>query len=228
MNKSKVLFILLACMVTSISSHSELPIRLSSEPQINEYEFQKFKEHASSRLPIYIDHFKKYSDIYNIPWGLLAAVAYQESKWDHAAVSYTGVRGLMQITEKTAAHLGIEDRRNPYENIKGGAYYLKYLFDKTSPHLTSMQRWAHALAAYNIGWGHYRDAYKLAKKLNANPYQWEEFKTILPKLADETYYAQLKHGAARGSETVVFVESVMNYYKLINNSLNSPNEKFQL
>ena len=228
MLKSKIMFILMALMMSSISSYSELPFIHNSEHSLSDYEFLKFKEHANQRLPIYIDHFKKYSGIYDIPWELIAAVAYQESKWDHSAVSYTGVRGLMQITEKTALRLGIEDRRNPYENIKGGAFYLKYLFDKTSPRLTSLQRWSHALAAYNIGWGHYRDAYKLAKKLNTNPYKWDEFKTILPKLADQTYYADLKHGAARGNETVVFVESVMNYYKLINNSYSYSNENFQL
>ncbi|MGZ3692164.1 MAG: transglycosylase SLT domain-containing protein [Pseudobdellovibrio sp.] len=226
MKLSKALFIILACMVTSVSGFSERHIVLPSDStNFSEYELQKFQEHTNSRLPIYIEQFKKYSNIYQIPWSMLAAVAYQESKWDQGAVSYTGVRGLMQITEQTAEHLGIEDRKDPYENIKGGAYYLKYLFDKTSPNLTSMQRWAHALIAYNIGWGHYRDAYKLALRLNKNPGDWDDLKTILPKLEDENFYVGLNHGYARGNETVEFVENVMNYYKLMNRSVPQVEEK---
>jgi membrane-bound lytic murein transglycosylase F len=215
MKFSKALIIILAFISCSVSGFGELNITRTIEPNFTDYELKKFQKHSLSRLPIYIEHFKQYAEEHQVPWKLLAAVAYQESKWDHAARSYTGVRGLMQITERTAEYIGLEDRTDPIQNIKGGAYYLRYLFDKTSPQLTTMQRWSLALTAYNIGWSHLRDASLLAIKLNKNPGDWNELKTILPKLEDQNYYEDLNHGYARGNETVEFVENVFSYYSLL-------------
>jgi membrane-bound lytic murein transglycosylase F len=215
MSGTKVLIIILACMCCTVSGFGEIHWSPTLDSNFTAYELQKFEEHQTSRLPIYISYFKKYSELYQIPWPLLAAVAYQESKWDHAARSYTGVRGLMQITEQTAEHIGVTDRRDPIQNIKGGAYYLKYLFDKTSPELSSMQRWSLALIAYNIGWGHLSDASKLALKLNKDPLDWNDLKTVLPMLEVQNYYSELNHGYARGNETVEFVQNVFSYYTML-------------
>lgn len=220
MKKSKapviILTLILALLATSVSGFSERQIQFESEESFTDYELQKFQEHTESRLPDYVAHFKKYSELYQVPWTLLAAVAYQESKWNHKAVSYTGVKGIMQITAQTAEHIGLIDPENPIENIKGGAYYLRYLYDKTSPQVTTQQRWVHALTAYNLGWGHFRDAYRLAKKLNKNPYDWNDLKTILPKLNEADYLEHLKYGPARGGEAVHFVNNVFSYYTLLN------------
>lgn len=215
MNGSKVLIIILACMSCTVSGFGEFAWTPGFPVSFTAYELQKFEEHQASRLPKYIDHFKEYSEVYEVPWPLLAAVAYQESKWDNNARSYTGVRGLMQITEQTAEHIGLTDRRDPVESIRGGAYYLKYLFDKTSPELSTMQRWSLALIAYNIGWGHLRDAGRLAVKFNKNPFDWSDLKSVLPKLEDAEEHPELKYGYARGNETVEFVENVFNYYNLL-------------
>jgi membrane-bound lytic murein transglycosylase F len=227
MNTKKVnvlmLTIILALVATSVSGFSEQPIFPTFTHNFSDYELMKFEQHTQKRLPNYIDHFKKYSEEYEVPWTLLAAVAYQESKWNHKAVSFTGVRGLMQITEKTAEHIGITDREDPVESIRGGAYYLRYLYDKTSEEISSQQRWAHALAAYNIGWGHFRDAYRLAKKLNKNPYSWNELKTVLPKLEEIDHSESLKFGYARGTETVEFVENVFSYYGILNSEIVASN-----
>lgn len=167
-------------------------------------------------LPNYTNDFKKYGKKYEIPWTLLAAVAYQESKWKSEARSYTGVRGLMQITEKTAQFLGIKDRTDPEESIKGAAIYLNYLYHKTSPKLSSTQRWAKTLAAYNIGWGHMLDLKQWAKANNKSFESWEEIKKILPLKQNLEFSHQLKRGYARGNETVHFVENVHLYYKILN------------
>jgi len=121
MNGSKLLIIILACMSCTVSGFGEFKWIPSTRTEFTVYELQKFEEHQNLRLPLYLDHFKKYAEAYQVPWPLLAAVAYQESKWDHAARSYTGVRGLMQITEQTAEHIGITDRTDPIEKIRGGA-----------------------------------------------------------------------------------------------------------
>lgn len=181
-------------------------------------EQRRFQKDISQKLPKWKTLFEKSAQKNNIPWTLLAAVAYQESKWDEDARSYTGVRGLMQITTKTAEHLGIEDRKDPAQSIEGGAFYLKYMYDKTSKNLTPYERWAQALAAYNMGWAHLRDARHLAAKLNKDSQRWLQFKTILPLLEDDHYLPELAFGTARGEETVEFVDQVFGYTEVLNNS----------
>ncbi len=217
------LIIILALFSTSVSAPNRqmlaLPLfRLDNE--LTTFEYQKFLVHTESRLPIYKKHFKSYSNKYQVPWTLIAAVAYQESKWNSGAISYTGVKGLMQLTTKPAEHLGITDHEDPYQSIQGGALYLRYLYDKTPKKLSSKQRWILALSAYNIGWGHLKDAVILASQLKKNPYNWNEFKVVLEKLEDSKYNSKLTYGYARGKETVDFVEKVFNYYNLLNHTFN--------
>ncbi len=181
-------------------------------------EQRRFQKDMNQKLPQWKKLFEKAAEKNQIPWTLLAAVAYQESKWDEDARSYTGVRGLMQITTKTAEHIGIEDREDPAQSIDGGAYYLKYLYDKTSPKSSSYERWAEALAAYNIGWAHIRDSHRLAKKVNVDSHRWLQFKTVLPLLGHSLYASDLAFGSARGEETVEFVDQVFGYTELLNNS----------
>lgn len=218
MKMAKVLILILALISTSSSDFYEQMPLFSVNYELSSFEYQKFVDHTESRLPSYRKYFKKYSDKYQIPWTLIAAVAYQESKWDEAAKSYTGVKGLMQLTSKTAEHLGVNDREDPHQSIQGGALYLKYLYNKTPQKLNNSQRWALALAAYNIGWGHLRDAHRLAVKLKKDPNNWTDLKTVLPKLENPLFYQNLTFGYARGNETVIFVDKVFNYYNLMNDT----------
>ena len=54
------------------------------------------------RLPRYQAWFQEAAAETGIDWRLLAAIGYQESRWDEAAVSPTGVQGLMMLTADTA------------------------------------------------------------------------------------------------------------------------------
>ena len=78
-----------------------------------------------TRLPKYQPLFEREAQKVGLDWRLLAAIGYQESHWRPNAVSPTGVRGLMMLTQATANQLGVKDRTNPRESIYGGAQYLK-------------------------------------------------------------------------------------------------------
>jgi membrane-bound lytic murein transglycosylase F len=78
-------------------------------------------------LPRYAPWFQQAAQQHALDWRLLAAMGYQESKWDPQAVSFTGVRGLMQLTEDTAARMSAGDRRDPRSSIFGAAKYLSTL-----------------------------------------------------------------------------------------------------
>jgi soluble lytic murein transglycosylase-like protein len=76
---------------------------------------------------------------------LLHAVIHAESAYDSRAVSSKGAVGLMQLMPATARRYGVSDRRDPMQNLRGGARYLKDLLAMFKNDLTL------ALAAYNAG-----------------------------------------------------------------------------
>lgn len=83
---------------------------------------------------------------------ILLAVVMTESSGDPEATSPSGAQGLMQLMPVTAAELGVEDRRNPAENLRGGARYLSGLLERYDGDLPL------ALAAYNAGPGRVEQA----------------------------------------------------------------------
>jgi soluble lytic murein transglycosylase-like protein len=81
---------------------------------------------------------------YDISPALLEAVVWQESRWNTAAVSPVGARGLAQLMPGTARQMGV-DARDPGANLEGGARYLRLQLDAFAGDLEK------ALAAYNSG-----------------------------------------------------------------------------
>jgi membrane-bound lytic murein transglycosylase F len=150
-----------------------------------------------------------------LDWRLLAAVAYQESQWDAEAVSFTGVRGLMMLTEATADHLGVKNRLDPGENILGGARYIVQLKQALPEQIAEPDRTWLALAAYNIGDGHLQDARALARRLGKNPDSWADMKAVLPLLSRREYAGKLKYGYARGGEARAMAENVRIYFDIL-------------
>lgn len=177
---------------------------------------KKFLERIDELLPAYKEMFLSAEEKTGIDWRLLAAQAYQESHWDADAVSPTGVRGIMMLTNATAKRLKIKDRRDPAESIDGGARYLKMLMDNLPQRIQQPDRLWLALAAYNIGVGHLEDARILTQKAGANPDSWLDVRQYLPLLAKPEWHKLTKYGYARGYEPVAYVNRVRGYYAMLN------------
>jgi len=188
------------------------------------YNTKMFYKRIKSRLIKYENNFKKIGKMYDIPWTLLASIAYQESHWNPRAKSFTGVRGLMMLTRNTAKLLGVKNRLNPTESIKGGTRHIKGMLKLVPEEVKGENRLRYALAAYNVGMGHLYDAMKLAKKLGLNPNVWSDLKQVLPLLSEKKYYRTLKYGYARGSEPLKYVEAIYNYRNILENHLEENNE----
>ena len=179
------------------------------------YDTKVFYKRVKRALPKYKQLFKNAGEKYNIPWIILAAQSYQESHWKPNAKSYTGVRGMMMLTNDTAKLLGVKNRLSIQESIDGGAKYFNMMRERFPDDLEGKNLWAFTLAAYNVGLGHVYDAQKLAKKLHKNPNSWNDLKTILPLLTQKKYNKNLKHGYARGNEPVHYVDAIQHYYDII-------------
>jgi membrane-bound lytic murein transglycosylase F len=178
-----------------------------------------FKRRVRSVLPYYRPMFEAAAKRYGLPWTLVAVQGYQESNWDPDAVSPTGVRGIMMLTRNTANSLKIGNRKNPSESIMGGARYMASLYRQLPPEIAEPDRTWIALAAYNVGMGHVQDAQMLARILGKNPNLWKDLKTVLPLLSQKRFYRFLKHGYARGTEPVDYVQRIRDYHNILEQSL---------
>jgi membrane-bound lytic murein transglycosylase F len=190
--------------------------RYYGDQQRFDYLFSRnFLQHVQTRLPRYLDWFKEAAAKYELDWRLLAAMGYQESKWDPGAVSFTGVRGLMQLTEDTAAMMRAGDRLDPRASIFGGARYLARLMTMVPARIPEPDRTWFAVAAYNVGFGHVEDARILAQQQGRNPDGWEDVREFLPLLAQERWYTRTRRGYARGWEPVRYVDNVQAYLNIL-------------
>ena len=171
--------------------------------------------HFESRLPEYREFFLQAAEETGVDWRLLAAMAYQESHWNPDAVSPTGVRGMMMLTQATARMMGVEDRTDAFESITGGASYYVWLTGKIPPRIAAPDRTWFALAAYNVGYGHLEDARIITEIQGGNPDSWEQVRERLPLLTDPDWYRRTSRGYARGWEPVHYVKNIRRYYEIL-------------
>ena len=171
--------------------------------------------HVRYRLPRYQEMFERAGETNELDWQLLAAVAYQESHWNPRAVSPTGVRGIMMLTNRTAKEVGVTDRTVPAQSIRGGAKYLRGLSEKFSDELDEKNKLWFTLAAYNVGFGHLQDAPIITKRRGGNPDKWVDVKDSLPLLSRKRWYKKTRYGYARGNEPVKYVENIRSYYDIL-------------
>lgn len=190
-------------------------------PEFDFVDRRALVERIDTVLPRYDSLFERAGEAHALPPLLLAAQAYQESKWDPKAKSPTGVRGLMMLTGRTAKAVGVDNRLDPAESIRGGAKYLSRMRSRIDESVPSPDRLLMALAAYNIGLAHLRDAQKLAERLGKNAHSWRDLKQVLPLLADKRYYPSLKYGYARGREPVRYIHRIRDYEDVIRRHIDS-------
>lgn len=179
------------------------------------YDVETFTTNLQKTLPKYQDIFEQVAEDFDMDWRLLAAISYAESEWKPTATSPTGVRGMMMLTNATAKEVGVTNRIDPLQSLRGGARYLKGILQDLPKTITDDDRLWFALATYNIGYGHVEDARVIAERFGKDPNKWSDIKETLPLLQKSQYYEKTKNGYARGREPVRYVQNVRYYYNLL-------------
>jgi membrane-bound lytic murein transglycosylase F len=178
-------------------------------------ESREFQTNLADRLPRFRPLFEQASEESGIDWRLLAAVGYQESKWDPSAQSNNGASGVMMLMANTAEAMGIKDRANPQQSIFAGARYLAEVREMIPDRIPEPDRTWFTIAAYNVGFGHLEDARVLAQMDGKNPDSWADVRDELPRLAEARWFTKVRRGYARGWEPVQFVDRVQRYLTLL-------------
>lgn len=182
---------------------------------LNFFDTVSFREDLEQRfLPLY-PWFRQAEEETGINWLLLSAIAYQESHWNPDAVSPTGVRGVMMLTNAAAEEVGVEDRTDARQSILGGARYLVIVKKKIPDRIPEPDHTWFALAGYNVGFGHLEDARILTQKAGRNPDKWKHVREFLPRLSDPKHYPKTRYGFARGHEPVTYVSNIRKYMELM-------------
>lgn len=123
-----------------------------------------------------IEIIKRYADQYELDWLIIAAQAYQESRFDQNKRSPAGAVGVMQVLPTTAADkaVGIPDISTLENNIHAGVKYLNWLRKKyySDPAMSPLDQVLFSLAAYNAGPGNMKRARRRAVKLGFDPNRW--------------------------------------------------------
>ena len=174
-----------------------------------------FSRREETLLPQWQPLIESVAAEYRLDWRLLAAVSYQESHWDPRAKSRTGVEGMMMITRATADELGVTDRLDPRQSLRGGARFIRNLLRRLPPDIEEPHRLWMALAAYNIGYGHLEDARVLAEKRGLDPHLWPDVRSQLPNLQNPDIYPTTRFGFARGVEAVTYVDNIRQYFSTL-------------
>lgn len=159
---------------------------------------------------------KKYASKIGWDWRLLAAQVYQESRFDPGANSWAGARGLMQVMPATAKALKIKDVRDPEQSIRGGTDYLDMLYGRFEDIPDSLNRIKFAIASYNCGYGHVRDAMRLAEDEKVDPNVWEgHVEKMLLALSSPANFNKpfIKYGYVRGIEPTNYVRQIFERYE---------------
>lgn len=166
-------------------------------PWVREY----IEKEDLDKLSKYSSLFQKYADKYGFDWILIAALAFQESRFDPDVRSRQGAVGLMQVLPSTGKYLKIPDVTSPENNVHAGVKYLHHLMETYFPSrgLTDDNRMRLALASYNAGPTNIKRSRQTTEEMGYDPNKW---------------FGNTELGVLRqvGPEPVQYVRNINKYY----------------
>ena len=151
-------------------------------------------------------------------WRFLAAIAFNESRFNPNTVSANGAIGIMQLMRRTGIKYGLNDSTflEPSANIAAATKLISSLDKMFAFIADDNERKKVIVAAYNAGQGHIWDAIKLTEKYGGDPQKWSgNIEKYLLLKSKSKYYNDkvVKLGYFRAQHTSRFVKDVFATYK---------------
>lgn len=150
-------------------------------------------------------------------WRLIAAIIYQESKFETWKRSWAGAFGLFQFMPGTAKGYGISENSSPEAQIRAGCKKLNKNFNQWQEEVAdSSECLLFTLATFNCGRGHVDDARALCEVHDLDKDQWfDNVEVMMLNLSKPSYYRDpvVRNGYCRGRETYEYPVEVLQRYK---------------
>jgi membrane-bound lytic murein transglycosylase F len=168
---------------------------------------------VKKRISRYDQVIARHAEEAGFDWRFVAALIFEESRFDHNRVSSEGASGLMQLMPFTAQLVGVKNMQDPHANIEAGVKYLSFLsrrLRRGRPH----DRLALILAGYVMGLGHVEDAQRIARLRGYDSDCWADMEQILPLLEEPKYHSKTLFGYAQGREAVRYANAILRRYEI--------------
>jgi len=166
-------------------------------PWVRQYLERKDMTKFSTYAPL----FKKYGEKFGIDWILIAALSFQESRFDPKARSKYGAVGLMQVLPSTGKEMGISNIENPENNIHAGVKYLDFIRNRyfSDDDLPMHEQARFTIASYNAGPANIRRSRSTTEQMGYDSSKW---------------FGNVEMGAMKqvGPEPVQYVRNINKYY----------------
>lgn len=169
------------------------------------------QNYSKGKLDDYKDFFMASGKKHNIDWRWLAALSYQESRFDPNAVSFGGAYSMMQFMPEIGPGYGVYPDSPPDVQINGGAHKLSKDRNGWKSIPDELQRFKFTLGSYNCGQGHVYDAQRLATKYGKDPKIWDDnVEEMILRLSKKEFYRDevVRHGSMRGTITYKYVREI--------------------
>jgi membrane-bound lytic murein transglycosylase MltF len=161
----------------------------------------------SNIISLYDETIKKYAQKFKFDWRLLAALCFQESRFNQGIENKWGAIGLFQIKQMTAnePYIKIKEiggEKNYDNNVHAGVKYLSWIKKRYFDPNTEMKEEAKLrmmMASYNAGPRRVQQAIIKAKEMGLDPNKW--FRNV--------EIAMLKLGYP---EPVIYVSEINKHY----------------
>lgn len=135
-------------------------------------------------------------------WLLVKAQIRAESNFNPSVGSPMGAVGLMQLMPETAIEIGVRDRTNPEQSIRGGVEYLVRRCWRTFKKESGLERWRYALAGFNAGTGNIIRAQTIAQGRGLDPARWVSIVNVLHRVTGD-----------HAEETINYVAKIMREFE---------------
>ncbi len=166
---------------------------------------------GKGKLTDYKVMFEAAGKKHNINWRWLAALSYQESRFDPNAISFGGAYSMMQFMPEIGPTFGVYPDSPPEVQIMGGAKKLQRDIQSWKSISGELNKIKFALASYNCGQGHVYDAQRLATKYGKDPNVWDDnVEEMILQLSKKEFYGDpvVRHGSMRGTITYKYVREI--------------------